>query len=166
MTELYYYDETAAKSEDGSLTVPEIVYNQNGQPVLLASLQAGQVLMQPPAAGSSMQQSEQQQQQASAPSLGATASSSTSGTRRKVFGPPPEDEYIIIGTVLVMALLVGALSARRMRARSHLGFCIENEQLDEEEEVTYDNLSTTAYNTFGGGSSLGSWKGDLEKFDV
>ncbi len=60
-----------------------------------------------------------------------------------------------------MALLVGALSARRLRSRSFLSSCIENESL--EDDVAYDTAYTTtdnSYNTFGG------WKGDLEKFDV
>ena len=72
-----------------------------------------------------------------------------------------QDQSIIVCTVAVMALLVGALSARRLRARSFLSSCIENESL--EDEVAFDNAYTISagdsYNTFG-------WKGDLEKFDV
>ena len=72
-----------------------------------------------------------------------------------------QDQSIIVSTVAVMALLVGALSARRLRSRSFLSACIENESL--EDDVAYDTAYTTtdhSYNTFGG------WKGDLEKFDV
>ena len=84
------------------------------------------------------------------------------------------DSSIIICTVGVMALFVGALSARRMRShqqRSILSMCIENEQLDH--DAAYDTIYTTTtnpnntifgsnhYNTFAQG-----WKGDLEKFDV
>lgn len=81
-----------------------------------------------------------------------------------------QDQTIIIATVAVMALLVGALSARRLRSKSFLSSCIENETL--EDDVAYDDAYTTtaaasgavgadsSYNTFGG------WKGDLEKFDV
>lgn len=81
-----------------------------------------------------------------------------------------QDQTIIIATVAVMALLVGALSARRLRSKSFLSSCIENETL--EDDVAYDTAYTTtaaasgavgadsSYNTFGG------WKGDLEKFDV
>ena len=70
------------------------------------------------------------------------------------------DQSIIVATVGVMALLVGALSARRMRARSILNSCIENETVAN--DAAYDTAYTAAagqYNTFG-------WKGDLEKFDV
>ena len=88
--------------------------------------------------------------------------------------PPMADSSIIICTVGVMALFVGALSARRMRShqqRSILSMCIENEQLDH--DAAYDTIYTTTtnpnntifgsnhYNTFAQG-----WKGDLEKFDV
>jgi len=72
------------------------------------------------------------------------------------------DQSIIIGTVGVMALLVGALSARRLRARTILSSCIENESLQD--DVMYDTaytLQSDSYNTFGG-----AWKQDLEKFDV
>ena len=76
-----------------------------------------------------------------------------------------QDQTIIVATVAVMALLVGALSARRLRSKSFLSACIENEAL--EDDMAYDDAYTTtamgadsSYNTFGG------WKGDLEKFDV
>ena len=74
-----------------------------------------------------------------------------------------QDQSVIICTVAVMALLVGAFSARRLRSRAFLSSCIENESL--EDDVAYDTAYTTtagehSYHTFGG------WKGDLEKFDV
>jgi hypothetical protein len=80
-----------------------------------------------------------------------------------------DDSSMIICTVGVMALFVGALSARRLRhQRSILSYCIENEAL--EDDAAYDAAYTTTthpnafgshYNTFAQG-----WKGDLEKFDV
>ncbi|GKZ01063.1 hypothetical protein MPSEU_001058000 [Mayamaea pseudoterrestris] len=81
----------------------------------------------------------------------------------------PQDGYdqsILVSTVGIMALLVGAVSARRLRSRSNwLQVCIENESL--EDDAAYDDAHTVVgessdygtYNTFG-------WKGDLEKFDV
>lgn len=83
-----------------------------------------------------------------------------------------------------MALLVGALSARRLRSRQLLNFCIENDTL--EDDLAYDAAYTTrstigAASSFYGGydtfSNAGSdfqgrfnadlrWRGDLEKFDV
>jgi hypothetical protein len=75
---------------------------------------------------------------------------------------PLADQSIIIGTVGVMALLVGAITARRLRSRNILSACIENETL--EDDIAYDTAYTVnsdSYNTFSQG-----WKGDLEKFDV
>jgi hypothetical protein len=70
------------------------------------------------------------------------------------------DSSVIVVTVGVMALLVGALSARKLRSRNLLSACIENETL--EDDAAYDAAYTThQYNTFQQG-----WKGDLEKFDV
>lgn len=87
--------------------------------------------------------------------------------------PQAQDQLIIISTVATMALLVGALSARRLRSRHFLSSCIENESL--EDELAYDTAYTTTGGHGGGGydtfTSTGSsgglpWRGDLEKFDV
>jgi len=79
--------------------------------------------------------------------------------------PEAQDQMIIVSTVATMAILVGALSARRLRSRQFLSSCIENESL--EDELAYDTAFTEdrfgkGYDTF---SSV-PWKGDLEKFDV
>ena len=114
--------------------LPDIVYAVNGTSVDLKSLH-GEIIMEPPLNLNSKQQ--------------------------PLFPPPAQDEYIIISTVAVMALLVGALSARRLRSKNLLSTCIENESL--EDELAYD----TAYTTTGGKyDTFGPWKGDLEKFDV
>jgi len=114
--------------------LPDIVYAVNGTSVDLKSLH-GEIIMEPPLNLNSKQQ--------------------------PLFPPPAQDEYIIISTVAVMALLVGALSARRLRSKNLLSTCIENESL--EDELAYD----TAYTTSGGKyDTFGPWKGDLEKFDV
>lgn len=88
--------------------------------------------------------------------------------------PQAQDQMIIVSTVATMALLVGALSARRLRSRHFLSSCIENESL--EDELMYDTAYTTTggfgsvggYDTFTSSGSTGGlpWKGDLEKFDV
>ena len=93
-----------------------------------------------------------------------------------------QDQMIIVSTVATMALLVGALSARRLRSRQLLSSCIENESL--EDEVAYDAAYTTTssvykdgagsvfsggtygYDTFGPTAESLRWRGDLEKFDV
>lgn len=119
-----------------------------------------------------------------------TTKSSSTSTKRKILSTTPatqqgHDQMIIISTVATMALLVGALSARRLRSRQFLNFCIENESL--EDELAYDAAYTTTstvgasgfyssgggYDTFGGGGGGGDryggdlrWRGDLEKFDV
>merc|ERR1711862_660891 len=67
--------------------------------------------------------------------------------------PEAQDQMIIVSTVATMALLVGALSARRLRSRQFLSSCIENESL--EDELAYD----TAYTTDGGSSIIGGGRG-------
>ena len=100
---------------------------------------------------------------AEAPPMAGVASTTTSSNQsdNSIY-----DQSIMVSTVGIMALLVGAISARRLRSRSHwLQVCIENESL--EDDVAYDDAHTIVgensdygtYNTFG-------WKGDLEKFDV
>jgi hypothetical protein len=134
---IYYYYPQHAVDQYGNVKVPSIIFDRSGYPVDLKALQGKQVYMEPPKRG------------IAASPLPKWGESST------------QDQNIIVSTVAVMALLVGALSARRMRSRSFLSACIENESL--EDDVAYDTAYTTtdhSYNTFGG------WKGDLEKFDV
>lgn len=98
----------------------------------------------------------------------------------------PDDQLIITGTALTFALLVGALSARRIRHRQFLSWCIENESL--EQDLAFDDAYTTdstvgaasnlyasgeGYDTFANVMGLSQryggdlrWRGDLEKFDV
>jgi len=109
----------------------------------------------------------------------STSSSTTSEEASYVQTPQTQDQMIIISTVATMALFVGALSARRLRSRQFLSFCIENESLEDElaYDVAYTTQSTVGassfytgagYDTFGGGKYGGDlrWRGDLEKFDV
>ena len=101
-----------------------------------------------------------------------------------------KDQLIIIGTVASMALLVGAISARKMRRRAAarygpngypdaasdwLSTCIEN---NAEDDMAYDaattasgaysvvmsNSGSNVYDTFSQVSN--GWRNDLEKFDV
>ena len=77
-------------------------------------------------------------------------------------GPAP-NQMMVISSVAVMALAVGAVSARKLRSKPFLSDCIENESLE-------DDLAYDTENTFGGVGQYGSfsapWRGDLEKFDV
>eukprot|EP00529_Nitzschia_sp_RCC80_P013465 CAMPEP_0113488514 /NCGR_PEP_ID=MMETSP0014_2-20120614/26055_1 /TAXON_ID=2857 /ORGANISM="Nitzschia sp." /LENGTH=590 /DNA_ID=CAMNT_0000382227 /DNA_START=188 /DNA_END=1957 /DNA_ORIENTATION=- /assembly_acc=CAM_ASM_000159 len=80
------------------------------------------------------------------PARGATQSpanvSTFSRLRPKAWGSSTsQDQSIIVATVAVMALLVGALSARRLRSKSFLASCIENETL--EDDLAYDSAYTT-----------------------
>lgn len=152
-TTILYYDPAAA-TVDGQLYIPQIVYDENGTEVDLQALQSSlnaEVFLEPPPLAQSVQKIDAPLQQLSREDL-----------ERYVAEPPVQDQYIIIATVAVMALLVGALSARRMRSRNFLSNWIENEAL--EEEVAYDVATTNGdYSTFAGNSIF---RGDLEKFDV
>lgn len=134
LTQIYYYDSSQVGT--GDLVIPTTVYSADGTAVDIEALRAtnAEIYIEPP------------------PPRAA---------RQLNIEPPAQDQYIIIATVAVMALLVGALSARRLRAKNLLSSCIENESL--EDELAYDTAYTTSagkYDTFG------PWKGDLEKFDV
>ena len=177
---VYYYDPATAIVE-GQLQAPSVVYDEHGNEVDLSSLVSfgselyieppHSELMASPVYGSTQSNSDNRR-------LIISSNSTNSTSNGPLPLPPPplemkfktpeawgesttQDQSIIIVTVATMALLVGALSARRLRSRSFLSSCIENESL--EDEVAYDNAYTISggdsYNTFG-------WKGDLEKFDV
>jgi hypothetical protein len=90
------------------------------------------------------------------------------------------DQMIVFGTIATMAILVGALSARRMRHKKLLEHCMEpdlEEDWEEEEKGApksagmmyrgYDETPTGGggrkYESFGGNLQ---WRGDMEKFDV
>ena len=94
--------------------------------------------------------------------------------------PQAADQLVIIATMAIMALLVGAISARRLRHRRGgssgdcLSACIEN---NVEDELAYDTATTFSgaysavggvgvYHTFSQVSSANGWRNDLEKFDV
>jgi hypothetical protein len=172
----YFYDpRTTGKDKKGHFHLPQIVYDTFGRAVSLQSLSAAApgVYLEPPPDTTMTHYNI---------SSNATIYNYThthppvveTRQKRKTMSLPDTstwgdstaaDSSIIVCTVGVMALLVGALSARRMRSRSILASCIENESL--EDDAAYDTAYTTSagasnhYNTFQQG-----WKGDLEKFDV
>jgi hypothetical protein len=80
------------------------------------------------------------------------------------------DKSLLVCTVGVMALLVGAVSARRLRHRSIVwSLCIDTDAAHDHDLYAAPPTATGAgtaasYHTFGGGG--GGWRGDLEKFDV
>jgi hypothetical protein len=166
---LYYYynPKDTARDRNGNLFLPSVVYDSNGRPIELQSLHANQVLIEPPSSMIHHNIS------ANATILNITyhhpdtfdgrVYDNKRGMAMPDWGQSTKtDSSIILCTVGVMALLVGAVSARNMRSRSFLSVCIENEAL--EDDAAYDTAYTVTnnhYNTFAQG-----WKGDLEKFDV
>jgi hypothetical protein len=151
-TFLYYDAETVVVN--GQVFLPQLVYDENGNEYDFQTIQAtskAEIIMEIP------------------PQVNPVLSKITPAKRlnrqdleRYVAEPPVQDQYIIIATVAVMALMVGALSARRMRSRNFLSSCIENEAL--EEEVAYDVATTNGdYSTF---ANNAIFRGDMEKFDV
>ncbi|KAL7489088.1 hypothetical protein ACHAW6_014676 [Cyclotella cf. meneghiniana] len=90
------------------------------------------------------------------------------------------DQMIVFGTIATMAILVGALSARRMRHKKLLEHCMETDLEEdwEEEEKGAPNRAGMMYRGYdetpmgGGGRKYESfggnlhWRGDMEKFDV
>lgn len=187
----FYYDpKTTKKDIHGHLHLPQIVYDAFGRAVSLKSLSAAApVYMEAPPTTMTHQNAStyngtiynyththppvvetRQKRSMSLPRFGAdTTTSSSNANGGGGWGTSTAaDSSLIVCTVGVMALLVGALSARRMRSRSILSACIENEALLEDEAAydtayTVNNVAGGAnhYNTFQQG-----WKGDLEKFDV
>jgi hypothetical protein len=178
---VYYYDpKDTTVSQDGDiLQLPKYVYDMNGKAVPLSELRQAPIYVQPPMMGSSINNNVGGNTNDISAGFNDAASVASNGemqaaapVRETVQIPQwgkssSQDQTIIVATVAVMALLVGALSARRLRSKSFLASCIENETL--EDDMAYDSAYTTAaggvgadssYNTFGG------WKGDLEKFDV
>ena len=180
---IYFYDPKDTKmSQAGDiLQMPTLVYDANGKALPMAELynHKAPIYLQAPALGATLIDTVGVGDADSSNMLvspSARGASLVSPSAKEASIPMPQswgtstsqDQTIIIATVAVMALLVGALSARRLRSKSFLSSCIENESL--EDDLAYDDAYTTtasgamgadsSYNTFGG------WKGDLEKFDV
>ena len=146
-TQYLYYNPRDVVVMNGQVYLPQQVYDQNGQPHDLSRTRA-QVYLQPPY-GSALNTTGQ-------PTMGSPAKSMSLPTQ---VTEAANASSILVATVGVVALLVGALSARHARGRACLNACLENEHLVAS-EAAYDaqHTTTNSYSTF--------WKGDLEKFDV
>lgn len=153
--QILYYEPSDALA-NGKLEAPMTVYDLDGNPIPLQHLRGSTIFMEPPS------RLEPHTEVRTKPLQMAISTEEI----QKWGESTAQDQSIIVATVAVMALLVGAISARRMRSRNILSSCIENEAL--EDDVAYDTAYTTTnkdnsyYNTF----ASGGWKGDLEKFDV
>jgi hypothetical protein len=190
-TTVYYYDPKAtARDEFGRWYLPDTVYDKDGRPMALNNLQqrAREIYLEPPPllqmvhhnatnatiinitySHPNVVSGKIEHKRTSSTWATSAATNSLKNSANQSWGQSTvmaTDQSIIVATVGVMALLVGAFSARRMRSRSILSSCIENESL--EDDVAYDTAYTVqhsdsnSYHTF---SALG-WKDDLEKFDV
>lgn len=181
--EILFYDPAELKTAPGELPLPKRVFDADGNEVDMSGKEA---LLVPPHHEDEQQEEVKDRDPPSPPHkegdepVQIQSSSSVIEEGRNVLQTPQtQDQMIIISTVATMALLVGALSARRLRSRPFLSFFIENESL--EDELAYDAAYTTqstvgassfyagaGYDTFGGSKFGGDlrWRGDLEKFDV
>jgi hypothetical protein len=155
-TQYLYYNPRDVVVMDGQVYLPSQAYDSSGKVHDLSRSKA-QVYFQPPplygASGSSSNT------EAVESSVGGQRSPEKGMSIPKTITQVDTNSSILVATVGVIALLVGALSARHARGRACLNACLENENLVAS-EAAYDTAHTTAnsYSTF--------WKGDLEKFDV
>ena len=154
---VYYYDPRRTVSAQGQFYLPPIVYDEKGYPHELSRLEANEIWVEPPQMA---QQPPGKAQLRESPSKGASFSEAVEEGVEWTESSAT-NQSIIVCTVGVMALLIGAVSARKMRSRSILSVCIENETL--EDEVAFDSAYTVASDTY---NTFAHWKNDLEKFDV
>ncbi|KAL3776634.1 hypothetical protein HJC23_004727 [Cyclotella cryptica] len=183
--QVYYYDPSSlasrGKESEPTLTLPEVIYDAEGRVKKLEEIHDGGrndvfLEVKPKAVWgenwkgkeSSFHLNEKLALYRNA-GMGSTQS---------------PDQMIVFGTIATMAILVGALSARRMRHKRLLEHCmepdLEEDWEDEEEEdkgappkgagIMYRGYGETPmggggrkYESFGGNLH---WRGDLEKFDV
>ena len=91
-------------------------------------------------------------------------------------GDNSQDQLIVFGTIATMALMVGMLSAKRLRNQRLLEHCMESDLEDWEEEKK-DGPPENKSMSRGFGEVMGGkryesfgnnlhWRGDMEKFDV
>lgn len=180
---LFYHPEELMTSP-GEPPLPKRVFDEDGNEVDMAGKEALLVKPSPPDSdgGDDAIDANNEKTNSNNNSSGSTKSNNSNNSSKTstiLQTTQTQDQMIIISTVATMALLVGALSARRLRSRQFLSFCIENESL--EDEMAYDAAYTTqstvgassmyaggGYDTFASGKYGGDlrWRGDLEKFDV
>lgn len=87
--------------------------------------------------------------------------------RTKLARSHPKDNMILFGTVLTMAVFVGALTGKRIRKNCNfLKYFIESEGEEDCEDDRENILMGRDYDTFRRHTGDIRWRGDLEKFDV
>lgn len=177
--QVLFYDPKELKTAAGEPALPTRVYDADGNEVDMTGKTA--ILIPPPAAMEMKEEAVTPKEMSTEQTNNkyGSAASFTAVKETAFTSPQRQDQFIIVATVATMALLVGAVSARRLRSKQFLNFCIENESL--EDELAYDAAyttqstagasnfySATGYDTFASGRFGGDlrWRGDLEKFDV
>ena len=171
-TQYLYYNPNDVVVVNGQVYLPSQAYDKNGKPHDLTNTKAQVFIQPPPLYGvhhfnhSNVTDSSYtyvHPNTVKTPVYGHHSGDKEEQTAKGIAMPnlnsvEGNSSSILVATVGVVALLVGALSARHARGRACLNACLENETLAS--EAAYDTAHTRAntYSTF--------WKGDLEKFDV
>ena len=168
---IYYYDPSSLTSsvESPTLTLPEVIYDANGNVKKLEDVHDGgknevYLEVKPKAVWG-----EKWQSTLKSKLHGGSGTSSSNNTMQS------SDQIIVFGTIATMAVLVGMLSANRLRSKRLLEHCMESDLDDEWDEKKNDaprgSLMQRGFGDPMGGrrENYGSglhWRGDMEKFDV
>lgn len=147
--------------------IPTRIFDEQGNEV---DLSGQSVLLIPPKSNFSKQTSSPKgiEQPHSVPS---NSKQSIQKDLSKLRRNHPKDNMILFGTILTMAVFVGALTGKRIRKSCNfLKYFIESEGEEDNEEDNEEDresiLMGRDYDTFGRYAGDIRWRGDLEKFDV
>lgn len=175
---IYYYDPsslTATSVNSPILTLPEIIYDANGNTKKLEEVHNGgknEVYLEvKPKAVWGDEQFNKWSQQLKSAALSNNGANERGGE---------SDQLIVFGTIATMAILVGMLSAKRLRNKRLLEHCMEGDLEDDWDEgkkndnapisssMDRERVSLLYGEPMGGKKDFGGlhWRGDLEKFDV
>lgn len=146
--DVYYYDAqglvtySSASQSTPELTLPDEVYTASGQKLKLSDVHDGgkaevYLEMNPQAVlGKSWDELNSIQQSLSSSSLSSSSSSTT--TTAANAAQQSQDQMIVFLTVATMAIMVGMLSARRLRSRKFLEQCMTPDLDDDLDDIRYD----------------------------
>ena len=185
--QVYYYDAGGiigtSYRNTPELTLPEEVFTASGQKLKLADIHDGGkaevfLEMNPKTVlGKSLNELTSIEKSMSSGAAASSFLSSNSATTAGNSAQQSQDQMIVFLTVATMAIMVGMLSARRLRSRKFLEQCMTPDLEDDLDDVVrYDKkfdgsdaggnqftaaagAATYAYTTSGGGSTLGGSPG-------
>jgi hypothetical protein len=145
--EVYYYDAGGvtgtAYRNTPELTLPDEVFTASGQKLKLSDVHDGGkaevfLEMNPQAVlGKSLDELNSAPKTMSAGGTSSSSSSFTSNTAGSA-AQQSQDQMIVFLTVATMAIMVGMLSARRLRSRKFLEQCMTPDLEDDLDDVRYD----------------------------